>query len=283
MNDDYLSKLHTEILDIMDVIDQICKDYQLHYYLTGGTLLGAVRHGGFIPWDDDLDIVMPRDDFDKFIELCPTMLPVGYSLRWISTDEKYFRLFAKVCKDGTKFIESKEMNSYSAFGIFVDIFPIDESINYNRNVEQRKFIIEKIKVMLSGKRWPNSFKFPKNIIINILSYRFLHFIAKKVMTKSNGKGYHYYTNYGSQYTAKQRTVPKEWLGEGRQIQFENRKYIVANKYELVLENIFGSNYMQLPKPEKRKTHYPLEVVFSDGTEMKFEEVKHRMTIKESLE
>lgn len=66
----YLRKLHSDILVVMDEIDRLCTKYHLRYYLIGGTLLGAIRHQGFIPWDDDLDIVMPRDDYEKFIQLC---------------------------------------------------------------------------------------------------------------------------------------------------------------------------------------------------------------------
>ena len=74
-HNEYIKRIHEEILKVMDEIDRICRDQGLQYYLIGGTLLGAVRHGGFIPWDDDLDIAMPREDYETFLAICPSVLP----------------------------------------------------------------------------------------------------------------------------------------------------------------------------------------------------------------
>ncbi len=283
MNSAYLSKLHGEILEIMDVIDALCRKHHLRYYLTGGSLLGAVRHGGFIPWDDDLDIVMPRQDFDAFMQLCPEELPAGYHLRWITTDENHFRLFAKVCKQGTQFVEKLGKNSQVSWGIFVDVFPADEIAGYSRAVERRKWMVEKLKVMLSGKSHAQAFGFPKRVLIRMLSCRQMHRLAEKIMTAKNGKGYGYYTNYVSIYPVRKRTIPKAWMGEGIRLPFEDRNYCVPVKYDLELENVYGKNYMQVPPVEKRRSHYPVKVVFSDGQVMEFEEAEHKVTAKETLE
>ena len=103
---DYLSSLHEELLSILDQVTKVCDSNQLKYYLIGGSLLGAVRHKGFIPWDDDLDIVMPREDFEKFVSCVYKQLDNGYSMEWINTNPRYNKVFAKVCKDHTLFEEA---------------------------------------------------------------------------------------------------------------------------------------------------------------------------------
>ena len=76
-SEDSLKRLQTIDLEIVAVIDRICRENGIDYFIDGGTLLGAIRHGGFIPWDDDIDIGMPKDDFDRFCEITPALLPKG--------------------------------------------------------------------------------------------------------------------------------------------------------------------------------------------------------------
>ena len=77
--EDSLQRLQAVDLEIAAAVDKICRENDIDYFIDGGTLLGAVRHGGFIPWDDDIDIGMPKDDFDRFCEIAPALLPKGYS------------------------------------------------------------------------------------------------------------------------------------------------------------------------------------------------------------
>ena len=96
MEKKHLIKLHQSEIKILDEIVRICDKYNLQYFLIGGTLLGAVRHKGFIPWDDDLDIAMPRNDYEKFISISKNELKDDFILDDISTNEQYWQIFAKV-------------------------------------------------------------------------------------------------------------------------------------------------------------------------------------------
>ena len=119
-------ELQGVLLEMLKVIDGLCTRHGLRYYLHGGTLLGAVRHGGFIPWDDDADISMPRPDYEKFLEIAKKELAADYFVQDYRT-EKYGRfVFAKLRKNGTVCKNEHHAHIKMHQGIFIDIFPLDE-------------------------------------------------------------------------------------------------------------------------------------------------------------
>ena len=119
-----LRRQQMRMLEILLEIDRICKKHKIQYWLSSGTLLGAIRHRGFIPWDDDLDIEMLEPDYQRLIELLPTELPPTMALQCTRTDRNYFFFYAKV-RDRRSLLE--ESNRYDRFwkerGIYIDIFP----------------------------------------------------------------------------------------------------------------------------------------------------------------
>lgn len=115
--------LQLHILDILLAIDKVCREHGLRYYLAAGTLLGAVRHQGFIPWDDDVDIAMPRKDYDLLMQHCKEWLPQPYEGLFAENDPDYPGNFAKVIDSSTTLIE-RAHHAYIG-GVYVDVFPID--------------------------------------------------------------------------------------------------------------------------------------------------------------
>lgn len=120
---DSLARLQAAEREILMVIDAICRANDLDYFVSGGTCLGAVRHGGFIPWDDDIDINLPQADYRRFIEIASHALPTGYSLHTSTDTAGTSALWAKVFKDGTRFIDESALEAGCDQGIFVDVFP----------------------------------------------------------------------------------------------------------------------------------------------------------------
>jgi lipopolysaccharide cholinephosphotransferase len=111
---------------ILDAVVQVLDENQLIYSLAYGTLLGAVRHGGFIPWDDDIDIMMPREDYDRFMELWPKIAPQGLVLDRCDMDQENHNTFSKIRKDHTTFLQfERERKEQHHKGVFIDIFPVD--------------------------------------------------------------------------------------------------------------------------------------------------------------
>ena len=120
-----LKEVQQKELQILLEVDRICKRNGLTYYLIGGSALGAVRHGGFIPWDDDIDIAMPRDDYRKFLKLCSRELPAEYFLQTYTSQPDFPYPFAKVNLNNTTFIENRLHKLNIHHGIFIDVFPLD--------------------------------------------------------------------------------------------------------------------------------------------------------------
>lgn len=291
----YLRKLHQDILTIMDEVDRLCREHHLRYYLVGGSNLGAVRHKGFIPWDDDLDIAMPRKDFDRFIELTDSkntgankVLSDKFYLRWITTEDYYNQDFAKICLKGTLFQENYGKAAQNA-GIYVDVFPFDFCEPYSKKIEQKvryiKFFhqclyirgAEKEEMDWKPKHWP------RNFIALTLSNRTIYKLMLKVICPLDEDKADFQAYFTSPYPIKRQIFPKSWHGEGKRLAFEGREYICPTESEALMQFVFGDNYMELPPVEKRKTHYPIHVVFSDGEEMFFEKPKNKMKYKDLLD
>lgn len=284
MNTDYIEKVHIEILSVMDAVKKVCEDNDIRYYLVGGTLLGAIRHNGFIPWDDDLDIAMPRNDFDKFIKICDSEIEPPYKLLWTSTMQRYWYPFAKVHKEGTLFIESTYKDISEKTGIYIDIFPLDEVSGLTKDVERRKrttsYITMFMQNLVLDKHGSGIKSRVKWIVENAKNVNEWNMLQERIMSKDNGKGYTYYANFGSYYSIKKQTMPMDYYGSGVLVDFEGRKYNAPKMYHEVLTSIYGPSYMELPPIDKRMTHYPSEVLFSDGTRLEFDVDENKKVHKE---
>ena len=123
--DEKLKQLQAVMLEMLKLVDKICRDNDIKYSLCSGTLLGAVRHKGFIPWDDDLDIRMTRDNYDKFLDVWEKLRPEGYELQNKENTPIFPQSFSKIRKNNTTFIQHEWEKGMYNTGIFIDIFPLD--------------------------------------------------------------------------------------------------------------------------------------------------------------
>lgn len=293
-NERYLNKLHHDILTIMDEVNRICKENHLRYYLMCGSCIGAVRHNGFIPWDDDLDIAMPFKDFIRFIELIKgektgeSILSDAFYLRWINTEKCYNHSFAKICLKGTVFQESNGPASKNA-GIYVDVFPLYSCTAYGKGIEIKNRICAFWESCIhykganhKSRDW-NLRRWLVAIVSNILPNTIIYKIMLMIIRPLDESKSDYQAFFATPYPIRRMLFPQKWHGEGKDMYFEGRTYICPSETMKYLKQIYGEDVMQLPPENKRKSHYPLRVVFSDGEEMYFEKPAKKIEYRDLID
>lgn len=272
------NKLHQTEIEILDEFVRICKKYELKYFLYGGTLLGAVRHKGFIPWDDDIDIVMPREDYEKFGEYCKTELNDKYFYQTFATDEGYPMLFAKIRLNNTYVREVKWDNKKIHKGIYIDILPLDLFPKNGKFKE--KILLEKFNVLNSACQVG---KCLSNHIISKILYRWYMLFPNIVLQRKRDKlirnvckneNTEWICSFGSHYRPiRKRVLKKEWFEDaGLEMEFEGKMYAVPKGWKEYLIHLFGNDYMKLPPEEERINHFNFYEIKFDTEETRAKEV-----------
>lgn len=248
-------------MGILKYIDQICKKNNIKYSLMGGSLIGAIRHKGFIPWDDDIDIMLLREDYEKLkIEI---LKDSNSRYVYMSSDlySDYLYPYAKVIDTRTSAKETG-IKSPKNYGIFVDIFPIDKIPVDNK--EKNKFlkkvkILHKIyKIRIYDKQISNS-KI-KLVVKNIIANLFQRISVNKLVNKLEVLATKYKNedidNYGIVYDViyKKNTYPKSFYNNVHYTKFEDSQILIIDNYNEYLKKIFG-DYMVLPPEDARKTNH----------------------------
>lgn len=271
-----LKELQKTLVEILDEIARICDKHGLKYYLYGGTLLGAVRNQGIIPWDDDMDIVMPREDYEKFKKICETELGEEYFYQDSFTDPGYPNIAAKIRKNNTYIREEKWDDRELHKGIFVDILPLDYFPKNN-------FIGNMVLHYASFLHQLIAFKYchSKKLIVRLLykifnklpmmtKYRMRH----KFLTRCNKwSSKQYVCSFGSHYRPmRMRVLNAEWFGEGVPMVLEGKEYRAPSMWESYLLHLYGEDYMELPPVDKRICHSDLDSIRFNIAEEQNEEV-----------
>ena len=263
-----LEKLHEKILLILDEIDRICSLHKINYFLDGGSALGAIRHNGFIPWDDDADVGMLREDYNKFIKACRNgALGSSFFLQSTFSESKYTDGFIRIRLNGTRcVIDYHRERGYRNLGIFVDIFPFDRvRIRNLRRLAFRKKLINFDTRLLSNKSCAYSELTSKksklaHLFINLLPkgfYVFLRKIHEHYLSSKNAK---YCVSTYTSYSIEKKLFDVEVVESTIYHDFCDRKYRIVSQYDIFLKNIYG-NYNVLPPKEKRIAHIPSEIEF----------------------
>lgn len=247
------------MLNILKEVDRICKKNNIKYWLDSGSLLGGIRHRGFIPWDDDIDIAMLREDFEKFLRIAENELNENYFLQTPETDQEYSwdSIPAKVRDKNSIFIEKWEKIEKKYNGIYIDIFPIDK---FSRNkfirtlemIPKVLFELKTTEIWTEEKNLKNFIK--KNIIMN---FNFL--IPKKILIlvndfliKKSKKKKEYVYSYGYYLTWRHIFKPKD-IFPLKKLRFEKLLFYCPNNSQNILTTLY-KDFMKLPPENKRYTH-----------------------------
>lgn len=268
---DQLKELRKAEQEILDVIDQICTENHLRYSLCYGTLLGAVRHKGFIPWDDDVDIMMPAEDYEKLIFLWSEVAPEGYILQTPEMFSDYVCTFAKIRKDHTTFLqfEDERDRSYQK-GIFVDIFPFYRRANssFMQKLQLGAFAVG----LLFNRGYTSGsggvLERGEKVLLHLVPRRFYRAVSKwmgKIGCNLSGKESMEWISPCTIRDCK-RYYPAEMFDELVRLEFNGGKYSAIKKYDSFL-NIRYGDYMVLPPEEERVwKHHPIVLDFERNYE-----------------
>ncbi len=263
-----MNELQSKILEIFKEFDRICRDNDLKYFAIGGTCIGAIRHKGFIPWDDDLDVAMPLEDYNRFREVAPSSLAPQYQIHDYEEHEKCGYQFLKLFDRNTTYIEERNNNPDSCMGVFIDIMPIacwDDNvvsklkiliINYYKqlNVCRRFFrcdeVSPKIKLLQVIMR-----PFYRNKPFNYFSLKIEQIVKKNNQFYSKSPGCIFFTWRRPKRSLFSYEIFKECL----LVAFEDTEIPVPIGYDRYLRKDFG-DYMVLPPENKRISIHPPVVI-----------------------
>ncbi len=262
MTEEEKEKLKKTELEILDAFDKVCRENNLTYFLFGGTLLGAVRHGGFIPWDDDIDVVMPREDLNRLSKIANEVFGDKYYLQMSEDDAAYPMMQAKLRKNGTVFEESVGCDVKSHKGIFIDIFPLDKLDAVNMEKAEKR--CKKAKLLTSIITYKSGYKSgmkkKTKLFAHIYALQGIKRIKEKrlkLMTKDNGsKNVNTVCVIASNYNWKKQLVDENVYFPPSKVVFEGKEYMAPNNIEAYLTSVYG-DYMKLPPVEKRVTRHPI--------------------------
>lgn len=258
-------------LNLLECVHKICEKENLRYSLGGGTLLGAVRHQGFIPWDDDIDIMMPRPDYDAFVSYCLNN-KVPFKIRCFETDNTYVDMSAKLYNPQT-ILEDDNIVGGNEIGVNIDVFPIDGlGSTYKKAKKAFKSTAFKRNLLIAA-QWKRFFR-SKTHPWYYEPFRFCFFILSRFVRKDrlfnsiqrkykqiNFNNVKYAAAIGGAYRYKE-ILPQNVFTEYMDLSFEGNKFKAISAYDTYLSSIYG-DYMTLPPEEKRVSHHTFKAYYID--------------------
>ena len=265
-----LERLKKTEMEVLAAFIEICEKHDLPYFVNGGTAIGAVRHQGFIPWDDDIDLMMPREDYEKLLVIWNQSAPKGYILQNTRTDSDFTQNFTKIRKDHTTFLQDEaERTKHYHKGIFVDIFPGDRvpSGKIGRKIQ---YIACAVNLLYSrghtsgsggtiGKVERALLKAPKE------KYAVRRERAEKRIRSWNGDESLQYV-FPSTIGSSRKYYPANLFENVKTIEFNGKQYMCVADADSTLRVEYG-DYMQLPPEEERVwKHHPLLIDFEHNYE-----------------
>lgn len=252
--------------EIFVEFDRVCRAHGITYSMEGGTLLGAVKYGDFVPWDDDIDVVMKREEYQRFLKIAPTALGEKFFLESYHNVEEFPLNYAKLCLNGTTtcdyvYTHLKRMHH----GLFIDIFPIDRVKPEKLRRQTRRVGVltgarkTKLRVKLGGSR----LKRAVYRLVSLLPMRTLCRMLDRACTRYNKKetGYAYEVCNSNRKFA---PLPAKTYDELTELSFRDGHFYAAKDYDGFLRSRFGENYMaELPPEEARRPSHNSNIFFTD--------------------
>lgn len=252
-----ITELKQRELELFRAFIDVCEKLGIKYYVVAGTLLGAVRHQGFIPWDDDIDIAMFRKDYDTFIQQGQQYMPRDFFIQTHDTDPDFPANFCKIRNSATTFVESSMANRRINHGVFIDIFPLDFYPEKGRLFFE---IMHKLQIIRITDAFVPSRGMKKITKIIRIFTRLLYpsitaaVHAREKMISSVPPPEDNLVISNSSIYRRREIVPYSWYGDGVTLDFEGLKVTAPVRYHELLSHLYG-DYMQPPPESERIPHH----------------------------
>ena len=279
------------IIDVLSVFIRICEAQGLRYFCAGGTAIGAVRHQGMIPWDDDIDVFMPRPDYDRFLRLAAQSMPEGYEVLSPYATKDYPMYFAKMCNARTTLLENERIPC--VFGLYIDIFPLDGACDDVETCYREKRRFKRLMNKLEAVSTHNSFdeyvglltkrrewgRFAVKTVAFCCRSWLRRWLLKQMDSIAYGRDYALSSRvvtYSGAYQ-RQEIYPKVWLETPQMFAFEGLMVNLPHDYDAYLRHFFG-DYMTLPPVEQRASHHQ-KVFFDLDKRLDLKAIKRILNLK----
>ena len=279
------------IIDVLSVFIRICEAQGLRYFCAGGTAIGAVRHQGMIPWDDDIDVFMPRPDYDRFLRLAAQSMPEGYEVLSPYATKDYPMYFAKMCNARTTLLENERIPC--VFGLYIDIFPLDGACDDVETCYREKRRFKRLMNKLEAVSTHNSFgeyvglltkrrewgRFAVKTVAFCCRSWLRRWLLKQMDSIAYGHDYAQSSRvvtYSGAYQ-RQEIYPKAWLETPQMFAFEGLMVNLPHDYDAYLRHFFG-DYMTLPPVEQRASHHQ-KVFFDLDKRLDLKAIKRILNLK----
>lgn len=267
-----LRELQMLQLDVMKEIHKQCVANGIEYYLIAGSLLGAIRHGGFIPWDDDIDIAMMRPHYEKFKALFSKLFDTDkYFLQSYDTDAAFQPALMRVCIKGTYVDVKSQEHLKHCKNTYIDIFPLDNvpddvslRVKHAKNLKR----IDDVMFAKLYRVYPTNgcaMRLMKKIVSKMLCVVPLKSLQSKrenEMRRYQDVDTECVCSTVSKYGYNRQIMPREIYGTPTTVQFEDTQFMCPKQYLRYLSSLYGDNYMQLPPEEKRIKPQPVYIKLS---------------------
>lgn len=274
---DTLRQVQRALTHLLAEFDRVCNELDLAYVAYGGTAIGAVRHHGFIPWDDDADVCMPRADYERFLAEAPAKLSDGISVINSRNTSGYPNMFSKLALPGTLFISVPMRDNPFRMPIALDIFPLDtmpqDPRQYRRQVRATWFWGRLLYLQGTGRPYLEIDGAKKHAVLAAtqlvhLALALLRVRPEMIQGRWERAARRFEGSHGSRMTDYTDRDPMAWavtpddLFPPLEVPFEDITVKIPREYDAVLTRGYG-DYMELPPVDKRKTHEPVRVDLGD--------------------
>lgn len=252
-----LRALHAYELEILVAFDRFCTEHDLQYYLSEGSILGAIRHGGVIPWDDDVDVMMPRADYRRFVALAlHGRLPEGLNLDCFETNERHWVFGAKLQTTRPTEFHLPQVAHLAHFdGPYIDIFPVDgvvatSGLKFRLQALMLK-MLRRMLFMSSGRsrglRQKPLLRIPLFLVTRAVPTPTIHRLIVWAQSEFNAApDAAHWANLCTYYPIEREVFPRDWFGKGERVSFEGEQVLVPAEAHRMLRSIYGPDHMRIP-------------------------------------